>query len=181
MATDDRTRVYLPLTPTTLRAARDRRELLDPPLLGHAVTPGLLAELGGADDEEAEYAALSAAALESLTMLSPDEPARRVVAAVDVVSWEPRAGADDASAVVVPAPVTWRRLAAVHVDAAEAAADVATARDALAAADGEPAGEAVAAVERCLDHEPGWFAVQEVDALLEDLWLEQPGGRATIG
>ena len=52
--------------------------------------------------------------------------------------------------------------------------------DQLAAAGGS-LDAASGAVEECLDHEPGWFAVQEVDALLEDLWLDEPGGRATIG
>jgi hypothetical protein len=69
----------------------------------------------------------------------------------------------------------------VHVDAADAATAVSDARDALAAATADPAFDAAEAVERCLDHEPGWFAVQEIDALLEDLWLEPPGARATIG
>jgi hypothetical protein len=180
VSTSDRVRVYLPLTPALLRAARDAKEFTGPPLLGHAVTPALVAELG-ADEEEGEYAALTTAVLESLEMLTPEDPPRRVVAAVDVASWEPRTESDHVSAVLVPTTVGWRRLASVHVDAADAATAVSDARDALAAATADPAIDAAEAVERCLDHEPGWFAVQEIDALLEDLWLEPPGARATIG
>ena len=177
MPTDDRVRVYLPLTPTLLRAARDAKVFENPPLRGHAVTPALVDELGGAGEEECEYAALTAAAAESLELLTTEEPPRRVVAAVDVTSWKPRTGEDGPGAVLVPVPVGWRRLASVHVDAAEVAHVVAEARDKLASG----AADAAEAVERCLDHEPGWYAVQEIDALLEDLWLDLPGGRATIG
>ena len=169
MPTSDRVRVYLPLTPALLRAARDAKELGGPPLPGHAVTPALMAELGGADEEEGEYAALTAAGLESLQLLTPEDPARRVVAAVDVSSWEPRPDSDDPSAVLVPTTVGWRRLASVHVDAPDAATAVGSARDACSAAAADPAVDAAAAIERCLDHELGWFAVQEIDALLEDL------------
>ena len=45
-----------------------------------------------------------------------------------------------------------------HVDAEDASADVAAAL-----------GGAPEAVERCLHHELGWYAVQEVDELLEHL------------
>ncbi len=61
-----------------------------------------------------------------------------------------------------------RLVAAVHVDAPDAEEAVAAARAAWAAAD---AGDADAArvVERCLDHELGWFAAQEVNDLIESL------------
>ena len=165
-------RVYLPLSPSLLRRARDEGGFQEPPLSAHAVTPELVRELGEPppDEEEAEYAALTAASLESLSLLLPDEPPRRVVAAVDVPAWEPRTGGEHPSAVSVATPVPWRRLVAVHVDGAEAAGDVAAAL-----------GGGSEAVERCLDHELGWYAVQEVDELLQGLSWDQPPGRATIG
>ena len=162
-------RVYLPLTAGLLRRARTDGGFGDPPLRGHAVTPALADELGRADQEESEYAAMTAASLASLALLTGDDPPRRVVAAVDVPVWEPAGDTDDPSAVLVPTPVPWRRLAAVHVDGPDVAGDVAAA-----------AGGTADAVERCLDHELGWFAAQEVDALLDDLALGSPPGRATI-
>ncbi len=165
-------RVYLPLTPSLLGQARDAGGLTQPPLAAHAVTDELVRDLGEPTpgEEESEYAALTAASLESLTLLRPDEPPRRVVVAVDVPAWEPRPGGDQPSAVSVPTPLPWRRVVAIHVDGAEAAADVAAAL-----------GGASDAVERCLDHELGWYAVQEVDELLRDLSWGEPPGRATIG
>ena len=152
-------RVYLPLTPSLLRRAREQGGFGTPPLPGHAVTPALVDELGdaGSHEEECEYAAMNAAGLESLTMLAPDDPPRRVVVAVDVPAWEPRTG-DDVSAVTVPTAVPWRRVAAVHVDGPPAEPDVLAARDGTADA-----------LERCLDHDLGWYAVQEVDELLRGL------------
>ena len=162
-------RVYVPLTPTLLARARDEGGFDDLPLAAHAVTPALVDELGSSDADESEYAALTAAALEALSLLRPDEPPRRVVAAADVPAWELRDG-EHPSAVSVPTRVPWRRVVAVHVDAEDASADVAAAL-----------GGAPEAVERCLDHELGWFAVQEVDELLEHLSWDSPPGRATIG
>lgn len=159
-------RVYLPLTPTLLLRAREDGGFEQPPLAAHAVTPELVSELGNPDEEDSEYVALTAASLESLSLLRPDEPPRRVVAAVDVPAWDPRhrdADADqepeqEPSAVSVPTRVPWRRVVAVHVDGEDASADVAAAL-----------GGGTEAVERCLDHELGWYAVQEVDELLEHL------------
>ncbi len=170
MAAPASERVYLPLTPTLLRRARDEGGFDDLPLAAHAVTPELLGELGTVDADEAEYLALTAAALESLSLLRPDEPPRRIVAALDVPAWEPRPEGEQPSAVSVATRVPWRRLASVHVDGEEASSDVAAAL-----------GGADEAAERCLDHELGWFAVQEVDELLAALSWDSPPGRATIG
>jgi hypothetical protein len=158
-------RVYLPVTAASLRRARDMREFGPAPLQGHAVTPAVLAELPDASEEELEYAALTAAALDSLTLLTDDDRARRMVAAVDVTGWEVTSGDDaDATAVVVPAEVPWRRLASVLVDAPDAEADVAAAR--LTRRQGADEAAAAAALSRCLDHDLGWYAVQELDQLL---------------
>ena len=186
MAKTAQQRVYLPLTASLLRRARDEGGFGPAPLQGHAVTAALVAELadGGPDpdQEDCEYAALTAAALESLLLLGPEDPPRRLVAAVDVASSEPRPGDDaDPSAVTVPFPVPLRRLAALLLDDANAGADVVAARDALREAAGAQADVTPEAVIRCFDHELGWFAAQELGDVLEHLALADPGGRATIG
>ena len=119
-------------------------------------------------EEELEWAASTAASVDSLRLLGHESaPAdgreaelRRVVAAVDVPSVEP--GSDDSSAVALH-EVPLRRLAALLVDAPDAAPLVRAARDALAggAAEDDPA------VERCLDEDLGWWAASELDALLD--------------
>jgi hypothetical protein len=187
-------RVYLPLTASTLRRAREEGSFGAPPLMAHAVTPTLVEALGasGPEQEECEYAAMTAAALESLELMGPDDPPRRLVAAVDVPAWEPRPGTEEdaeSTAVAVPTPVAWRRLAAVHADGPDAEDDVRAARDAVSSAAGDdladhPADQEArleALVERCLGHDLGWFAAQEVDELLRDLGWGSPPGRATIG
>jgi hypothetical protein len=184
VASTARLRVYLPLTSSSLRRAREEGAFGPAPLPGHAVTSALLEALGGAaDEEDAEYTAMTAAGLESLTLLGDDDAPARVVAAVDVASWEPRPGQGDPSAVAVEFEVPLKRLAAVHVDGTDATAQVLAARDALRAEASADTGsdDLPEAVERCLDVELGWFAAQELDALLGDLALGSPGGRATIG
>jgi hypothetical protein len=159
-------RFYLPLSPAMLRAARDRGGFGPAPLRGHAVTAALAgasAGTGGADDEDLEYAATTAAAVDALGLLTPDQPPCRMVAALDVPAVEPVPGAAEPSAVTVAHEVPLRRLASVLADAAGAAADVAAARDAVRA--GDAAAEAL--VERCLEHELGWYAAQELDQLLD--------------
>lgn len=155
-------RIYLPLTLPLLAEALRQRSVGPAPLAGHAVTEDLLAELGDVDEEEAEYVALTAAAQASLALLGEDDPPLRVVVALEVPAAE-AVGGDDPSAVRVAHEVPWRRLAAVHVDSADAGADVAAARAALGGAGADDAAE------RCLDHELGWYAVQEVPDLLAGL------------
>jgi hypothetical protein len=155
-----RLRVYLPLSRAALEAARATGRFGPAPLRGHAVTDEVRSELAGTDEEELEYAAMTAAALDSLLLLGPADPQRRMVAAVDVPAVEP-AGGEAVSEVQVTAEVPLKRLAAVLADAPDAAEAVSAARAALSA--GEDADEAV---DRCLDHELGWYAVQELDDLL---------------
>jgi hypothetical protein len=156
-------RVYLPLTAATLRRARDSGRFGPAPLRGHAVTPALVAALDGSDEEEQEHAAATAAALDALALLHPDDPPRRMVAAVDVPTVEPVADEDVApSQVVVAHEVPLKRLAAVLADSPDAERDVADARAAVAAG-----GDAAVAVERCLEHELGWYAAQEIGVLLD--------------
>ncbi len=69
-------------------------------------------------------------------MLHEDEPARRVVIAVDVPSARP-AGTEDPTVVEVDDVVPFRLVGAVLADSADAEGDVAAARDALAAGRGD--------------------------------------------
>ncbi len=119
---------------------------------GHAVTEEVRAELPGAGDEELEYAALGVAAADAIALVTPDRP-RRVVLAADLAA----VPTGNLSEVRLDAAVRLADLAAVHVDAPEAAADVTSAA-------GTPADHT--AVERALDHELGWYGVQELGGLL---------------
>lgn len=159
------TRVYVP------SSARGLRELLlsgglgPAPFPAHAVTGRLRAALPGADEEECEYVALTAAAQDSLALIGDDEPARRVVVVAEAASVTPAAAGEE-SLVEVGTVVPLAKVVAVHVDSDDAESAVAAARAA-----GQPAREggspARDAVERCLDHELGWYATQEVHTLVE--------------
>jgi hypothetical protein len=102
-------------------------------------------------------------------LLTGEEPARRVVLAVDVPRVS-KVDSDDPTVVRVDETVPLRRIAAVLADALDAEADVARARDAAAA--GAPEAEVL--LERCLAHELGWWAAQEIDALLEEAGSARP-------
>ena len=56
------TRIYVPLTPSMVRALADTREIAPAPIPAHAVTQRLERARPTADEEEREYAALSEAA-----------------------------------------------------------------------------------------------------------------------
>lgn len=157
-------RVYVPTTLAGLREVVVSGGVGPSPVPAHAVTDALRTTLAGADDEECEYAAMTAAAQESLALLTDDDVPRRVVIAADAATVVPREAAEP-SAVEVPEVLPVRRVAAVHLDSPDAEEDVAAARAALA--DGDRSGGAEQAVERCLDHELGWFATQEIGDLLE--------------
>ncbi|MGW7518846.1 DUF6912 family protein [Streptomyces sp. NPDC054796] len=182
-------RVYVPLTLSALEEAHKAGELGPGPgpgpspeqdaLVAYAVTPGLREWYLSDDIEELEYAALGRAAQASLRLLAADPGAarRRVVVAADVpdaaVSPAPGDGAaaggsgDPAGLgeVRVAETVRLAKAAAVHLDAADAEADVAAAVDALdAAARGDE--DARFTVDGAEDHELLWYATQEIPNLL---------------
>ena len=160
-------RVYVPSSLRALREILAAEELGPAPFTAHAVTEALRDAYADGGDEEWEYAAASAAGLASVGLLTRDEPARRVVLAVDVSrvsSCASQVDADDPTAVRVDEAVPFRRIAAVLADAVDAEADVARAREALASA----ASDANVLLERCLAHELGWWATQEIGALLAE-------------
>ncbi len=157
------TRVYLPCTPRTLAAVVAAGGVGPAPLAAHAVTDAVREALAAGEEEE--YAAATAAAQSSIGLLRHDELARRVVLAVDVPTIREVPDTADPTVVEVGEPVPWRRVAAVLVDSADAEDAVGAALEALR--QGSP--DAARQAERCLDHELGWWAAQEVDALLTDL------------
>ena len=162
-------RVYVPTTLPGLRELVERGTLGPPPLEGFAVTPALRESYRSGDDEELEYAAMTEAARGSLRLLAkdPDAPRKRAVLAVDVppasVRTDPAAGGAN---VTVTEAVPLRAVASAHVDAADAAGDVTAAVAALAAAD-DGDDDAAFTVEGAEAHELGWYARQEISALVE--------------
>ncbi|AGI88262.1 MULTISPECIES: DUF6912 family protein [Streptomyces] len=166
-------RVYVPLTLPALAQAHRAGELGPGPLTAYAVTPGLREWYVSDDIEELEYAALTRAAHGSLRLLAADPGAvrKRVVVAVDIADGAVHADPDRAldpdalGEVRLEAAVPLAKAAAVHVDADDAAVDVAKAAEALAAADGGDA-DAQFVVDGADDHELLWFATQEIEHLI---------------
>ncbi len=153
-------RVFVPVTARLLAEARERGSHGPAPVRGHAVTDALREALPDGDEEEWEYVAMSAAALDSVALLAADDAPLRMVAAFEAPSAEPVEGPDEhVSAVRVPAELPVRLLAAVLADSEEAADSV---REAVADGTEEAAG-------RTLVHELGWYAAQELDDLLGSL------------
>ncbi|HSV38045.1 MAG TPA: hypothetical protein VLI04_04740 [Nocardioidaceae bacterium] len=118
---------------------------------GHAVTDEVRAELEGSDEDELAYVVLGMAASDAIVLAG--DRRRRVVLAVDIDATPTGA----LSEVSLGAMVSLRDVAAIHVDSEEASADVAAAADA-------PDDERLA--ERALEHELGWYGVQELPDLL---------------
>jgi hypothetical protein len=135
------TRVYLPTTSSGLAGLVADRGWPGP-LRGHAVTDALRAEWPDGDDEQWEYAALMAAADDCQALRGEGDLPRRYVVAADVADVRPVPG-DDPTAVEVAAGVTWRAVAAAHVD---------TEDDLVGSGDG--------------DDDLAWFATQEIPDLV---------------
>ena len=169
-------RVYIPTTLPGLAEAHEAGVLGPAPLDAYAVTPGLREWYLSDDIEALEYAALVRAAQASLRKLAaaPKAPRRRVVVAVDipdrVVFADPDRGLDPATLgeVRLSEAVALAKAAAVHIDAAEAEADVAAAAEAVEAADAGD-DDARFTVDGAEGHELLWYATQEIPALLEEL------------
>jgi hypothetical protein len=157
-------RVYVASSLSRLRSLVVSDGVGPAPFIGHAVTDALREAYPDGGDEEWEYAASSAAAQESIGLLSEDQ-ARRVVVALDASSVVPFES-DDPTTVEVGDVVPLRQIGAVLVDDVGASDDVGAAALAWSAAQQGDA-EAVTAVERCVDHELGWYATQEIGDLLD--------------
>jgi hypothetical protein len=166
-------RVYLPCTPRGLRAALEAGQV--EVAVGYAVTPTLREWYAEGDLEELEYAASTAAARASLRMLAAGGDAwRRVVLAAEVPDAAARPAPDaDRAAVRLAGPVPWGLVESALVDDPTAVDDVRDAAAAVAAADagdGDP-DDIAFAVGSVEDHELGWYAAQELPALID---LEVP-------
>ncbi|MBM7172297.1 hypothetical protein JQK87_28680 [Streptomyces sp. G44] len=166
-------RVYVPLTLPRLAEAYKAGEVGPGPLVAYAVTPALREWYVSDDIEELEYAALNRAAAASLRLVAGDPAAarRRVVLAADVPDGaavvDPDRGLDRGALgeVRVAGALSFKKVAAVHVDAGDAEEDVAAAAAALGAADmGDEDARFV--VDGADDHELLWFATQEIPGLI---------------
>ena len=164
-------RVYLPATLPLLARLSADGELPLPD--GFAVTESLRAWYAEGDEEELEYAALTAAALASLRQLAaePEAPRRRVVIASDIpdarVAVPTDAGADgpEPGVIKITGSVRLIDIAALHVDDAGAQESVTAAARALSAAT-EGDAEALLTVEAVEEHDLLWYGAQELRDLV---------------
>lgn len=165
-------RIYVPATLPLLRGLVGAGVLGAP--VAFAVTPALREWYVEGDGEALEYAALAVAARASLRLLaaSPGAPARRVVVVAEVPDKQVRPAPElDRAAIRLAEPLTTPQIGlavvvAAHIDDAAAEVDV---RAAAGCSDAADAGDEDASfrVDGVEDHELGWYAVQELDALVE--------------
>jgi hypothetical protein len=173
------TRVYVPLALDGLeRLLRDGG--LPEALSAFAVTDDLVDwwSQGAAqplDSEELEYAAMLQAAAGALELLDPEaveagtQPARRLVVAADAATAPADPDAEPApGAVRLQSPLELRQLVALHVDAALAEPSVRAAVSALAD-DSAPSSHVELVLSELVDHDLGWYAPAEAEALLTEL------------
>ncbi|VFA99284.1 Uncharacterised protein [Nocardia cyriacigeorgica] len=189
-ASESKLRVYVPATVPMLRELVDKRELRAVGATAFAVTPALREAYASGDDEELAEVAMGEAARAALRLIAaerdaiteamaagddpddaapaalPDAPVyRRAVIAADVTAAKLRPDLDDA-VVRLSGPITYDRIASVHVDLADAEPAVAKAVDVIDAADlGDPDAEFV--LGDAEDHQLAWYAAQELPFLLE--------------
>jgi hypothetical protein len=163
-------RMYLAATVPMLAALHKEGSFRpDPVVPAHAVTAQLREWYAEGDDEELEYVAFTRAAQEALHLLraDPQAPPRRVVIATDVpdhavVGLDVELGS---SAVRGPGPVSLAAIAAVHIDGADAEADVRAAALVVTEAEaGDP--DAQFTVDGAEDHELEWYDPSEIEQIL---------------
>lgn len=175
-------RVYVPATLRMLRPLTSGGELETAPGLAveggravHAVTAALREWYAEGDEDELEYVAFTRAAQDALLLLHADEgaPRRRVVVSADVAARSVVGAGDElgSSRVRLTVPLTTVSIAAVHVDGADAEADVAAAVTvARRAHDGDE--DAQFTVDGVEDHELEWYDPTEVTQLLSDFAVD---------
>lgn len=192
---DSALRVYVPATMAMLQALVAAGELAAVSGTAFAVTPTLREAYAAGDDEELAEVAMGEAARASLRLIAAERddfvaavsdedshttlvddgggevggPAlptyRRAVIAADVTGAVARPDLDDA-VVRLTGPITYRQVASVHVDLAEAEPAVAKAVDVIDAADlGDEDAEFV--LGDAEDHQLAWYAAQELPFLLD--------------
>lgn len=161
-------RVYVPATVPMLAELRSSGRLGSGATVAHTVTPALREWYAEGDEEELEYVAFTRAAQAALQLLrhDPAAPRRRVVVSADVaasalIREDVELGS---SAVRLPEPVVLIEVAAIHLDGAAAAEEIAAAADVVEEAlAGDP--DAQFTVDGAEDHELEWYAVSELDEL----------------
>jgi hypothetical protein len=161
-------RVYVSATVPMLVALRASGSLGDGSVTAHAVTPSLREWYAEGDEEELEYVAFTRAAQGALQLLrhAPEAPRRRVVVSADVPSGVVKRDEVElgSSTVRLAGPLALGHVAAIHVDSADAAAEIAAAVDVVEEAlAGDP--DAQFTVDGAEDHELEWYAVSELDQL----------------
>lgn len=166
--TEQLIRVYVPATLPLLASLRAERELRPAPVFAHAVTPSLREWYVEGDEEELEFVAFTRAAQAALRLLryDPAAPRRRVVISADVPAGEVRLDDPElgSSVVRLTASVALSAIAAIHVDAPEAEADVAAAAEVVEEAlVGDE--DAQFTVDSAEDHALAWYDVSELDSL----------------
>ena len=159
------TRVYIPSSTRRLRDVLVSGGLGPAPMMAHAVTQRLREALAEVNEEDREYDALTAAAQDSVGLIGDKERPLRVVVVAEADSVTLATDGEE-SLVEVDAVVPLAKVVAVHVDSDDAGDTVARARDVWAAAQ-EGDAEAQEVLDRCLDHELGWYATQEIGNLVE--------------
>ncbi len=162
-------RIYLGATLSELAHLRDDG-IVPAGFTAHAVTPALREWYAEGDLDELEHAAFLQAARASLQRLAEDPEAvrLRVVLSADVADSAVRVvagGDEERGLVVVDADLHLGGLASVHVDEAQAVADVTAAVEAWTAA---MAGDEDAqfVVDGAEGHDLLWYDVTELDAVL---------------
>lgn len=160
-------RVYLPATLPLLARLSADGELPLPD--GFAVTESLRAWYAEGDEEELEYAALTAAARASLRHLAdaPDAQRRRVVIVSDLPDARIAAEKDgsEPGVIKITGAVRLIDIAALHVDEAGAQESVSAAASALSAA-AEGDADALFTVDAVEDYDLLWYGAQELGDLL---------------
>ena len=169
-------RIYVPATSTVLVTTAQAGVVGPAPVTAFAVTPGVREWYHDEDIDELEYAASGQAVRASLRLVDSDPTAarRRVVLAFDVSDDLVNVRDDlERGAVTIAEPVPLDRLAAIHIDDADAEATVARAAAVVLEADlGSDSAQDV--VDDAEGFELSWYAPQELPEVLATLNGDDP-------
>ncbi|MBV9594883.1 MAG: hypothetical protein JO147_13935 [Actinobacteria bacterium] len=161
-------RIYVPATSSMLARLAEVQVVAASPVTAFAVTPGLRSWYVAGDEEELEFAALSAAARASLRLIDEDLSAdrRRVVVVAEVSDADVTVHDDlDRGVVRLTEPVRLLDVVAFHVDLDDAREAIAAASAAILRADlGDDAAQEI--VDDAEGFDLAWYATQELPDLL---------------
>ena len=139
------TRVYVPTTLDGLTRCVGDGGVGPAPVHAHAVTAWLRESWPEGDQEEWEYAALSAATDDATLALTEDDRPRRVVLVAEVGDVTERG---DSTVVTVDSAIAMRQVVAVHADTGDL--------------------DLTAPLDPATLDDLGWFGVQEISDLIAD-------------